>query len=163
MDESALCLRPLVEADLPALSAIQREAFDEDSLLHLGRRGGPKGYDDGSFLHRWALHPDATALTVELDGRIAGGVILFLREAAGEGFLGCLFLSPALRGQGLGLRVWRAVESRYPAVRCWRTETPAFSHRNHHFYINKCGFQVVAVTDPKDWENAQFQLCKRLA
>jgi len=31
----------------------------------------------------------------------------------------------------------------HPEVRVWETVTPYFEKRNIHFYVNRCGFQVV--------------------
>ena len=57
------CFTPLREQDIEALTPIMRRAFDEDTRLHLGLpAGGPQGYDDGSFLRRYGLHPGACLL-----------------------------------------------------------------------------------------------------
>ena len=31
----------------------------------------------------------------------------------------------------------------YPQVKEWETITPYFEKRNIHFYVNRCGFQIV--------------------
>ena len=31
----------------------------------------------------------------------------------------------------------------YPETKIWETYTPYFEKRNIHFYVNKCGFQIV--------------------
>ncbi len=161
--EGELTLRTMAEADVPCLTEIMTRAFNRDSQLHLGEDGGPDGYDDGSFLRKFGVdNADSTAYTVLLGGKIVGAVILWLRPAHGEGFLGCIFLDDSVQDRGLGVRVWRWVEQHHPAIRVWTTETPLFSHRNHHFYINKLGFHAVAIDDPKDWREGQFRLRKEL-
>ena len=36
-----------------------------------------------------------------------------------------------------------AIEKMHPEVEIWETVTPYFEKRNIHFYVNKCGFQIV--------------------
>lgn len=43
----------------------------------------------------------------------------------------------------MGARAWEAVESLHPETRVWETCTPYFDKRNIHFYVNRCGFQIV--------------------
>lgn len=144
------------EADIESLTPIMKRAFDKDSKLHLGEEeGGPEGYADGSFLRKWGLHKDATGLKVILDGQIVGGAIVWINPN-GENCLGALFIDEGYEDQGIGLRVWQMIEARYPDTKKWTVETPIFSHRNHHFYINKCGFHVVRIENPKDWREGQF-------
>ena len=65
--------RPLDESDIDALTSIMTRAFDYDTMVNTGEeKGGPQGYDDGSFLRRYALHRDATSYCIEIDDRLAG-------------------------------------------------------------------------------------------
>lgn len=151
------------EQDIPALTAIMKRAFDEDTRLHLGREaGGPPGYDDGSFLRRYALDDAATAYQILQNSIVIGGIILWIHADTKENFLGSLFVDAALENKGVGKVVWDFVEQAYPDTKIWRTETPIFSHRNHHFYVNKCGFHVVRIENPRDIENGSFLLEKRM-
>lgn len=151
------------EQDIPALTAIMKRAFDEDTRLHLGREaGGPPGYDDGSFLRRYALDDVATAYQILQDGIVIGGIILWIHADTKENFLGSLFVDATMENKGVGKIVWDFVEQTYPDTKIWRTETPIFSHRNHHFYVNKCGFHVVRIENPRDIENGSFLLEKRM-
>lgn len=36
------------------------------------------------------------------------------------------------------------IEQAFPQTRVWETATPYFEKRNIHFYVNKCGFKIVA-------------------
>lgn len=151
----------LTEADVPVLTPIMKRAFDDDSRLFFDRpAGGPEGYDDGSFLRKWGVQSGAAAYRIDREGTPVGGMILFINERAGEGFLGTLFIDAPLIGQGLGQIAWRFAEHAYPHIRVWQTETPAVSYRNHRFYINKCGFHVVSVEGDRDRFEAQFKLRK---
>ncbi len=49
-------------------------------------------------------------------------------------------LDPVFIGKGLGTRIWETFERNKTGI--WQLETPAFSLRNHHFYI-KLGFKQI--------------------
>lgn len=160
MPAKALGLVPFTPEDVDILMPIMARAFDRDTQRHLGEpAGGPDGYDDGSFLRRYGLHPQADALKVTLDGQPVGGVILWITPQR-VNTLGCMFIDPDVQDQGIGARVWMRVEARYPDTRVWRTETPGFSRHNHAFYVNRCGFHIVRIDDPKDWREAQYRMEK---
>lgn len=140
------------KADIPALTAIMKRSFDKDSMEFQGQPGGPPGYDTGEFLRKFGTdHPDSTAYKVLADNRIIGSVILWITPEQ-DNYLGCLFVDSDLHDKGLGFRIWQLVEAAYPGTKTWNTETPAFTRRNHHFYINKCGFHVVRIDNPKSPE-----------
>ena len=161
MQASELTFTALTKADIPALTPIMKRSFDEDARLFFQKpEGGPPGYDDGSFLHKWALHPAASAYCVLRNGTLIGAFILFIREQESAGHLGCIFLAPEQCGKGCGTAVWQKIEQLYPQIKTWTVETPAVSYRNHCFYINKCGFRVIAVEGGRDRFEAQFQLKK---
>lgn len=148
------------EKHIAELTQIMVRAFDEDTKIHLGiEKGGPEGYDDGSFLRKWGLHTNSSSYCIMLDGKMIGAVILWINENQ-ENFLGNLFLDPVYENQGLGLEVWSRIEAMYPDTKVWSTETPAFSSRNHHFYVNKCGFHVIIIENPKSRLVGQFVLRK---
>lgn len=146
----SLLLRKLYEKDIDQLTPIMERAFDYDTKIHLNQdKGGPDGYNDGSFLRKWGLNPKATSFCIVLDDQTVGAVILWIKPD-GNHFLGNIFIDPNQGNQGLGLKVWKLIESMYKDAKSWTTETPIFSHRNHHFYVNKCGFHVIRIENPKD-------------
>ncbi len=157
---SDIVLRKFTEADIAPATVIMKAAFDEDSDLFRTVPDAPEGYDDGSFLRKFAVESGADSVCVLLDGVLAGAVIVFHNAETNENFLGCIFLDPSLRGRGLGKEVWDLVEARYPDVKIWRTETPLCSRRNLNFYINKLGFMAYQIDDPKEYESALVQLVK---
>ncbi|HEX2950547.1 MAG TPA: GNAT family N-acetyltransferase, partial [Armatimonadota bacterium] len=98
---------PLKSRNIENLTAIMKRAFDEDSRIHLGREtGGPPGYDDGSFLRKWGLDPNATSFEIYKDNKLVGGIILWL-HSTGENHLGCIFLDVDLENKGIGTTIWR--------------------------------------------------------
>lgn len=158
---------PLKAEDVPVLTPIMKRAFDDDARRHFGKpEGGPEGYDDGSFLRKWGLESGAEAYRIDHEGSPIGAMILFIDQKHAHGFLGCMFIDDHLIGHGYGSTAWRFAEHTHPEVKLWATETPAVCYRNHCFYINKCGFHVVAVEGGKgdgDRFEAQFKLQKRIA
>ena len=152
--------REFTSNDVSSMTAIMKAAFDEDSLLFRKVPDGPPGYDDGSFLRKYALDPKSDSFCITFNGKDIGVVIVWTNMELSENFLGCIFIDPSLRKMGLGKRIWDEVEKMYPDVKVWRTETPLCSLRNLNFYINKCGFMAHAITDPKSYEEAQVQFVK---
>lgn len=148
------------EADIEVLTPVMKRAFDADTQFHLGRDGGPPGYDDGSFLRQWALHPKATAFRLNSGNQAAGAVILWINRKTQVNMLGCIFLDPVFQHSGMGTAIWREIEAMYPETREWRTETPGFARMNHHFYVNKCGFQMFKIEKPLSAEESSYQFRK---
>lgn len=157
-----LTYEPIEERDIPTLTPIMKRAFDEDSQMYMGKDGGPDGYDDGCFLRNYALHPDATARKILLDDQPVGAYILWLNQSSRCHMLGNIFVDPHVGSRGIGAATWAHIEREYPDARLWRTETPLFARRNLHFYVNKCGFHVVRIEDPRDLENGSYILEKRM-
>ena len=157
---SEITFRRFREEDIEPCTSIMKEAFDEDSMLFREVPDGPPGYDDGSFLKMNAVDSGADSFCIYVDGKLSGAVIVFCNPEKKENFLGCIFLSPSLRGNGIGKAVWTEVENMYPDVKVWRTETPLYSRRNLNFYINKLGFMAYKITDAMDYEAAQVQFVK---
>lgn len=63
---------------------------------------------------------------------------------AGEGVLPDFYEKYGFHSKGIGYAAWCAVEKLHPVVKVWETVTPYFEKRNIHFYVNKCGFHIVA-------------------
>ena len=149
------------EEDIEELTKIMERAFDEDTRIHLNEpKGGPTGYDNGEFLRKFGLHPDSEAYKISENGKLIGGVILWINRKTHVNHLGCLFVDTNCQNNGTGKMIWDFVEQEYPATVKWCTETPAFSRRNHHFYVDKCGFHVVRIEKPKDIREGSYILEK---
>lgn len=156
-----LILEEIGEEDIEILTPMMKRAFDEDTRIHLGREsGGPTGYDDGTFLRRYALSKDSTSFKISMNGRVIGAVILWIDKLTHQNFLGNIFIDTNVESKGIGKMVWEFIEHEFPETKVWRTETPIYSRRNHHFYVNKCGFHVVQIKNPKDIENGSYILEK---
>ena len=152
----------VTKADVEEMTAVMTRAFNEDTRRHLGREtGGPPGYNNGEFIKKWYLESGADAYKILLEGKIIGGFNVFLNRNH-DNFLGNLFLDIEYQDQGYGAFIWKSIEKQYPDTRKWSTETPGFSKRNHHFYVNKCGFTVVRIENPKDVEEENYILEKKM-
>ncbi len=152
----------LQELHINELTKIMKRAFDEDIRIHLGKeKGGPDGYDNGDFLRKWGLHKNASSYCIFLNGQLIGGVILWINKDQNN-FLGNIFIDPDYENHGLGTKVWSTIEKMYPDTKIWSTETPIFSNRNHNFYVNKCGFHVVKIDNPKNKLEGQYKMQKTM-
>ena len=135
-------MEPITEADLPAVAAVMKRAFDDDAQRHLGiAEQGPPGYDDGGFFRKWLFgHEESDGAKVMVGGEVAGAFIVWpFRDSV----LGTIFVDPALQRRGLGGAVWRHIEQSHPS-RSWTLETPVWALSNHSFYEG-CGFERVEV------------------
>jgi GNAT superfamily N-acetyltransferase len=81
---------------------------------------------------------------VLLNGEAIGGAVLSIDPVSQRNALDLFYIAPRHQGCGLGHAAWRAIEAHYPATRIWETHTPYLEKRNVHFYVNKCGFKIVA-------------------
>ncbi|HFU4218686.1 TPA: GNAT family N-acetyltransferase [Streptococcus suis] len=89
------------------------------------------------------LAPKAQAFQVYWENELVGGVVVQIDSATKRNSLDLLFVDGNHKGKGLGLNIWQAIEQAYPDTEVWETHTPHFEVRNIHFYVNKCGFQIV--------------------
>jgi ribosomal protein S18 acetylase RimI-like enzyme len=124
--------------DAPALTAVQKRTFDDDSRRFAGQpSGGPPGYDSV----RWQINMmiKATAYyKILVDEQNIGGMIVF--DMGGGHFeLGRIWIDPAFQDQGNGAAAMQFVEQAHPQAQRWTLDTPAWATRNHHFY-EKMGY-----------------------
>ena len=104
--------------------------------------------------------PEETPLLFYLDGKMVGGAVLIINED-NNNILTLLFIDSKLLDKGIGYKVWLEIEKRYPQTKTWTTETPPCLMRNVHFYVDKCGFHIIRINDPKN-EEAMFVFQKTM-
>ncbi|USK92963.1 GNAT family N-acetyltransferase [Rossellomorea marisflavi] len=78
-----------------------------------------------------------------LNGERIGGVVLQIDGDTLRIEVDFLYTLASTHGKGLGTKAWKAVETAFPETKVWELHTPYFEKRNIHFYVNKCGFQIV--------------------
>ena len=157
---NGLEFRKFEEGDIDLYTKMFKKAFDRDTQIHLNEEeGGPPGYENGDFLREWYLRKNSNAFAVFKNGKPIGGINVWINQN-NINSLGNIFVDPDLQDNGIGLTIWKFIENKFPDTKVWRTETPGFSSRNHHFYVNKCGFKVYKIVNPKDKSESNFLLEK---
>jgi len=155
-----LSFRKFEKDDVECFTPIMKRAFDKDTQIHLGEEeGGPDGYDNGMFLKKWYLNKNATAFAVYKEDKPIAAINVWIKKD-NINFLGNTFVDPDLQDKGIGLIIWKFIEQKFPETKAWRTETPGFSHRNHNFYVNKCGFKICKIENPKDRRESSYLMEK---
>ena len=80
---------------------------------------------------------------IMLDGVPAGATVICKDAAMGKYSLDLLFVFREFINKQIGFKAWQLIEATYPEAKIWETHTPYFERRNIHFYVNKCGFNIV--------------------
>ncbi len=151
----------LAETDIELLTPIMTRAFDEDARIHLNEaKGGPDGYDNGDFLRKYGLSKESEAYKISSGEETIGCVIVWINKDTNINALGNVFIDTNVQNKGIGKVIWEFIEQEYPETKKWYTDTPAFSKRNHHFYVNKCGFHIIKIENPMDLREGSFVMEK---
>lgn len=58
--------------------------------------------------------------------------------------------------------MWKCIENMYPETKIWLTETIGYFMINHHFYVNKCGFNIIRIEEPFNKLERQFIMEKKM-
>lgn len=159
-----LQLETFMEVDIEIMSPIMKRAFDEDTRRFTKYPdNGPAESDEfgnGDFLRKWYINSGSHAYKISKDSKPIGAVNVFINDKNNENYLGNIFIDTDFQDKGIGTIIWNFIEMAYSRTVKWRTTTPAFSRRNHNFYINKCGFKVVKIDNPKKENGGQFVMEK---
>lgn len=78
------------------------------------------------------------------DGQWVGGAVVSIDRETRRNALDLFYIKKGELGRGIGRRAWSTIEATYPDTEVWTTHTPYFEKRNIHFYVNVCGFHIVA-------------------
>lgn len=85
----------------------------------------------------------ANAYSAFYKEKFCGGAIVLIDEQTQHNQLEFLYVKTENQNMGIGLSIWKTLEIMYPKTKVWETSTPYFDKRNIHFYVNRCGFQIV--------------------
>ena len=88
------------------------------------------------------------AYVARQDGAMAGGAVVRIDPESRYNHLELLFVRVGVQNRGTGQAIWNAIEELHPETEVWETCTPYFEKRNIHFYVNRCGFQIVEFFHP---------------
>lgn len=140
MEQHTITLVPLRPAELPQFTKNLQEAF---SITIREKFGTIESIPTEEEVQT-AFRSKGTAIYhIVLQNRRVGGAVVTINEQTQHNSLDLFFISPEHHSRGLGLAAWKAIEKAYPHTAVWETVTPYFEERNIHFYVNKCGFQIV--------------------
>lgn len=160
---AAIQLLPLEASDREQFIRDNQDAFNYGALEEFGQRDD-RFEEDGEIISYDTVSraiDNGTAYRIMQDGKPVGGVVV--RTEYDHGELELLFVSPAVHNKGIGYAAWQRIEDMHPEVTVWETVTPYFEKRNIHFYINRCGFQIVEFfnshhIDPNDEDGEMSEM-----
>jgi len=92
--------------------------------------------------------PEATPLVFYQGERMIGGAVVIINDD-NNNTLDLLFIDLNYLDKGIGYKAWLEIEKKYPQTKTWTTVTPPSLIRNVYFYVNKCGFKIIRIDDPK--------------
>ena len=179
MKESKVTLVPLSPQDREQFILDNQWAFKHGALIEFGERDDHID-DDGEIISRKTIEQciddkGNETYRIVVDGKNVGGVILKIDKQTHHNHLEILFVHPEEHSRGIGYQAWKAVEALHPETLIWETCTPYFEKRNIHFYVNKCGFQIVEFWceyfqpsemptdhDPDEGPDEMFRFIKRM-
>ena len=155
MDNKSVKLTALANDDKEQFILDNQEAFRYGATEEFGMRDN-HFEEDGEIISHATIEnaiENGEAFRIVCNGEIAGGVVV--RVDGDKGDLELLFVSPRAHSKGIDYAAWCEIERMYPQDKVWETVTPYFEKRNIHFYINRCGFQIVEFfnshhPDPND-------------
>ena len=136
-------LRILEQSDREQFIKDNQKAFNYGAMEEFGMRDD-HFEEDGQIISRETIEKsidEGEAYRIVDDGKPVGGVVI--KVDGNRGDLSLLFVSPKAHSKGIGYAAWCEVEKLHPEVTVWETVTPYFEKRNIHFYVNRCGFNIV--------------------
>ena len=139
----AVVLEALEDSDKEQFIKDNQEAFNYGAMEEFGMIDD-HFEEDGEIISRKTIEQSidgGEAYRIMQDNQPVGGVVIKVDGDHGE--LELLFVSPRAHSKGIGYAAWCEVERLHPEVKVWETVTPYFEKRNIHFYVNRCGFQIV--------------------
>ena len=147
MKYTSVTLSPLTQEDREQFILDNQWAFRHGAMLEFGLRDHHIDAD-GEIISRATIErsiddPKSETYRILLNEKIVGGLILSIDRETHHNHLDILFVSPEAHTRGIGYGAWKAVEALHPETKVWETCTPYFDKRNIHFYVNKCGSQIV--------------------
>lgn len=142
-NELNICLRIVHESEFERFKGDVQSAFKIGAEKELGHTLDEPIPSDEDVEESLLAH-GAIAYWIVANGEIVGGAVVVIDEATQRNSLSFFFVSTKEQSRGIGLLAWKAIEEAHPNTKVWETATPYFEKRNIHFYVNKCGFKIVA-------------------
>jgi len=140
-------LVPLTPSELPAFRRRLQAAFAA-GMVAAGLPADDEPIPSDAEILESVEAPGARTLHVVSDGERRGGAVVRIDDEHNVGHLDFFFVDESAQGLGIGAAAWAAIEDLFPSVDTWETMTPYFEQRNIHFYVNRCGFEIVEFYHP---------------
>lgn len=141
--ETKVTLELAEECDLLEFKTKLQEAFAISVIETFGDSDNNEPIPSDKDIQDSFDAPGAVVYHILQDGCRVGGAVLCINSETHHNSLDLMYVSPEYHGQGIGFSAWKSIEEQYPDTVLWETGTPYFEKRNIHFYVNKCGFQIV--------------------
>ncbi|PCK21215.1 N-acetyltransferase [Bacillus pumilus] len=130
------------QEDFPSMKKELQEAFTAGVIDAFGDAEGGQIPPDESIDESFYA-AENLVYHILLNGEKAGGVVLKINPQTHHNSVDLFYISSSSHSRGIGQAAWKAIEDQYPETNVWELVTPYFEKRNIHFYVNKCGFQIV--------------------
>ncbi|WP_195743191.1 GNAT family N-acetyltransferase [Bacillus cereus] len=168
--------------DAEKLTEIMKRTFDEEAKRWLYGQGDvidyniqPPGYSSVEMM-KYSIE-ELDTYKVIMDEKVIGGIIVTI-SGKSYGRIDRIFVKPFLQGKGIGSRVIKLIEEKFPNIRIWDLETSSRQINNHHFY-KKMGYEIIFKSEDeycyvkrknvdavgenliknKDMKNGQYENC----
>ena len=146
LTEQQITLIPVTKEELPLLKQELQEAFMKGLQESFPEQTDPSEMgpipSDEDFQQSLTAK-DSVVRQLVLNGERIGGVVVQINQATQRNEVHFLYMKANAHGKGLGTKAWTAIEAAFPETNIWELHTPYFEKRNIHFYVNKCGFNIV--------------------
>lgn len=168
--------------DAEKLTEIMKTTFDEEAKRWLYGQDDvidyniqPPGYSSVEMM-KYSIE-ELDTYKVIMGEKVIGGIIVTI-SGKSYGRIDRIFVEPFLQGKGIGSRVIKLIEEKFPNIRIWDLETSSRQINNHHFY-KKMGYETIFETEDeycyvkkikialseenlvknKDMKNGQYENC----
>ncbi|MED3562037.1 GNAT family N-acetyltransferase [Bacillus xiapuensis] len=125
------------------LFRIQKEAFHSEIIKYKDYHSSPATESWNNFVFRMLT---TSHFSIYVNDKLAGGICI-VKQADNHNYLYRIFLGSEYQNDGLGSKILRQLEYRYPEVKKWSLDTPKDNQRNRHFYeklgYKKTGEQII--------------------
>ncbi|HDR7350944.1 TPA: GNAT family N-acetyltransferase, partial [Bacillus toyonensis] len=132
--------------DAEKLTEIMKRTFDEEAKRWLCGQDDvidyniqPPGYSSVEMM-KYSIE-ELDSYKVIMDEKIIGGIIVTI-SGKSYGRIDRIFVEPFLQGKGIGSRIIKLIEEKFPNIRIWDLETSSRQVNNHHFY-KKMGYEII--------------------
>lgn len=131
--------------DAQEITEIKIAAYNKEINLHLGRDGGPPGYNQISS--QIDITNNFIAYKILEDEKIIG--CFFLIQVSDEHMhFEDFCIHPLNQDKSYGYKTLELLESAYPQIKKWTLNAARFSKKNQHLY-EKFGYKKIGETE---WE-----------